>query len=55
MDLLEISNANVSNLLVDKKNIEKIIIIGRDREAQELLKSTDTVPKNCKIFNFENL
>ena len=49
LDLLEIANPNVTNCLIDHKNIEKILLMDHDRQAQNLLSSTHKVPRNCKF------
>ena len=46
-NLLQIKNPNVANCLIDQKKIERIILMPRDRDAQELLKSTKSAPRNC--------
>lgn len=46
LDLLDIENPNVANCLIDQKRVEKIILMKKDLEAQDLLKSTQTVPRN---------
>lgn len=48
IDLLDIENPNVSNCLIDQKHIEQVLIMRRDAEAQEVLKSVRTVPPNCQ-------
>jgi len=55
MDLLLIKDPNVTNYLIDTKHIESVIIIPDDSEAFRVLKSVETVPKNCRYaltFNF---
>ena len=47
-DLLEISNPNVANCLIDQKNIERIILMRKDDEAMEIMKSQSSAPRNCK-------
>ena len=46
LKLLEIENANVANALIDLAKVERIIIIDREREAQDLLGSVQTAPRN---------
>ena len=47
MDLLEITNPMVQNVLIDHKKIERVLLMERDSEAQDILSSTRKVPKNC--------
>ena len=49
LDMLEIENPNVTNCLIDHKNIEKILLMDHDHQAQSLLSSTHKVPRNCKF------
>ena len=46
-DLLEISNPNVANCLIDQKKIERIILMRKNDEAMEIMKSQSSVPRNC--------
>ena len=47
LDLLEVTNPMVKNVLIDHKKIERVLLMGRDSEAQDILSSTRKVPKNC--------
>ncbi len=46
LSLLQIDNPNVTNCLIDQKKIEKIVLMPKDHDAQELLKSEHSVPRN---------
>ena len=46
IDCVEISNANVFNLLVDSRNLHKVIFIPSLAEAEKLLALEATLPKN---------
>lgn len=45
IDHLDVDNVNVANSLIDNKQVEKILIVPDERQAQELLKSSP--PRNC--------
>ena len=45
-DLIDCPNVVVSNCLIDQKKLERVIMIPSDEEAQNLLKSRASVPKN---------
>ena len=47
LSLLKIKHPSVTNCLIDQKKIEKVILMHRDRDAQEVLKSIHSVPRNC--------
>ncbi|KAF7989672.1 hypothetical protein HCN44_008346 [Aphidius gifuensis] len=47
LDTMEITNANVTNYLIDSFGIERILLIPTSRECTEILKHIQTVPKNC--------
>ena len=46
LSLLKIENVNVFNCLVDQKKVEKVIIMDDEHEAQNLLMSVQTAPRN---------
>lgn len=48
MDMLLIDDPDVANILIDLCNIEQVLLIGEDRDAQCLLADSRTVPNNCK-------
>ncbi len=47
LDCLEAKDANVINALIDQRRVEQVLLIPDDRAAQEMLKATHSVPKNC--------
>ena len=49
MDCLQVSNPAVLNTLIDQKQIEQILLIDSEREAQQLLSRPENVPRNCKF------
>ena len=49
MDCLQVSNPAVLNTLIDQKQIEQILLIDSEREAQQLLSREENVPRNCKF------
>ena len=54
LNLLQIENVNVVNCLIDQKKIEKVIIMDREDETRNLLKSVETAPRNllyCLALN----
>lgn len=46
-DCLKVQDPNVTNCLIDHKKIETVILIDNEADAQSLLKSVRSVPKNC--------
>ena len=54
LSFLQIENVNVVNCLIDQKKIEKVIIMDREDETRNLLKSVQTAPRNllyCLALN----
>lgn len=47
LDTMEITNANVTNYLIDSYGIERILLIPTSQECTQILKHIQTVPKNC--------
>lgn len=47
LSFLNISNPIAFNVIVDQRRLEQILLFEHDSEAQQLLKVTKTVPKNC--------
>ncbi|XP_064122945.1 structural maintenance of chromosomes protein 6-like [Macrobrachium nipponense] len=47
--VVNIKNDVVANLILDRNQIETVLLIPTAEEAGEILKNVDTVPPNCKI------
>ena len=46
-DKLEFENPNVANCVIDQCRVEKILLIGEDYQAQQIMKTESTAPTNC--------
>merc|ERR1719412_483463 len=47
IDLLHIENPNVFNHVISTRHLEKVLLTRSLEEAETLLKSVETVPRNC--------
>ena len=52
-DKLEFENPNVANCVIDQCRVEKILLIGEDYQAQQIMKTESTAPTNC-LFALTN-
>ena len=52
-DKLEFENPNVANCVIDQCRAEKILLIGEDYQAQQIMKNESTAPTNC-LFALTN-
>ena len=48
LDMLIIEDPEVANILIDLNNIEQVLLIRNEADAQDLLSDLHNVPVNCK-------